>query len=277
MKPSIDILMITYNRPGYTQRSLSRLLETCEEGMRVWIWQNGSDPETVEVVRKLSTHPRVERFHHSPENKKLREPTNWMWKASTGDFVSKVDDDCLVEPGWAQRLAIAHAAYSTFGVLGSWRFREEEFVPELARDKISEFPGGHQVYRNLWVQGSGYLMKRRCVSEYGILRPGQSFSHYCIELAVRGFVNGWYYPFIREEHMDDPRSPFTVLRTDDDLLRRLPLSARGRGVETLAAWEAQLRQSAYDVQAAPLEFQYYRGWRPKVRRLVKLLEKVKKV
>lgn len=271
--PLIDILMITYNRPVYTERALSRLLMTCDDTMRVWIWHNGNDTETLEVAQKLSSHPNVERFHHSPDNRKLGEPTNWLWAKSTGDFVAKVDDDCLVEPGWAQQLLAAHQAYRDFGVLGSWRFLDDEFLPELAERKIREFPGGHRVYQNLWVQGSGYLMKKRCVSEYGLLRPGQSFSNFCIELAALGFVNGWYYPFIREEHMDDPRSPFTVLRTDEDLLRRLPLSARGKGITTLAAWEKQLRESAHRVQTAPLELQYYRGWRPKVRRLTELFQK----
>ena len=33
----IDILMVTYNRLEYTQRSLPRLLDSCDESMRVWV------------------------------------------------------------------------------------------------------------------------------------------------------------------------------------------------------------------------------------------------
>lgn len=262
---SIDVLMITYNRPEYTYRSLERLLSTCDDSVRVWIWQNGSHGETLEVAQSYASHSRVANFHHSSENKKLREPTNWLWSNARGDFLSKVDDDCLVQPGWTRTLAQAHLAYDRFGVLGSWRFLDDEYVPELSEPKIADFPEGHRVLRNLWVQGSGYLMKRQCVLEQGLLRPGQSFSRYCIELGARGYVNGWYYPFVREEHMDDPRSPYTCLKTDEDLLNNLPLSAGPRSIRSLQDWEAQLRRSARRAQAASLDVRDHRGWRLKRR------------
>lgn len=269
---SIDVLMITYNRAAYTERSLERLLSTCDDATRVWIWQNGNHSETLEVVRSYVDHPKVVNFHHSPENKKLREPTNWLWENSRADFLSKVDDDCLVQPGWTHTLALAHRAYDRFGVVGSWRFLDEEYIPELSEPKTREFPGGHRVLQNLWVQGSGYLMKRRCVLEHGLLQPGQSFSRYCIDLAARGYVNGWYYPFIREEHMDDPRSRYTCLKTDADLLRNLPLSAGPRSIRSLHDWEAQLHESARRVQAASLDVRDHRGWRLKRKNAAKRVQ-----
>ena len=262
-----DILMITYDRPAYVRRSLPRLLDTCDERMRVWLWHNGDDAGTLGVTRSLAAHPRVHAFHHSRRNRGLREPTNWLWAHATGDFVSKVDDDCLVADGWAPTLAAAHLDYERFGVLASWRFYDEDLVPELAARKIFPYPGGHRVLRNLWVQGSGYLMKRRCVEDHGPLRPGQSFTQYCIDLAAAGRVNGWYHPFVHEEHMDDPRSPYTELRSDEDLRRRLPLTAAARGITTLAGWEARMRESARELQAAPLDVRHYRGWRARARRL----------
>ncbi len=115
--------------------------------------------------------------------------------------------------------------------------------------------------QNLWVQGSGYLMKRRCVADIGPLKPKQTFTQYCIDVARAGYVNGWYYPLIHEEHMDDPRSPHTLLRSDADLQRFGPLSARRNGAGTLGEWEQQLERSALLVQAAPLDLKRHRGWR----------------
>lgn len=262
---TIDILMITYDRPEYVRLSLQRLLDTCDEHMHVWIWHNGEDEATLEVARSFANHPRVKAFHHSPQNQLLTAPTNWLWTHATGDLLSKVDDDCLVSHGWASLLTQAHEDHGAFGVLGSWRFLDEDFVPRLARRKIERFPGGHQVLRNAWVQGSGYLMKRRCVDEQGPLQDGQSFTDYCLRLALRGYVNGWYYPFVREEHMDDPRSPFTGLRCDADLQRRLPLSAQQSGASTLQAWEQQLRRSARTLQAASPDPRAHMGWRRRLR------------
>lgn len=258
---SIDILMITYNRPEYTRLALEQLLETCDELMRVWIWHNGEHQETLSVVQELAEHPAVFKFHHSPENRRLREPTNWLWENAEGDYVCKVDDDCLLPEGWAQHLRKAHEDVPEFGVVGCWRFLDEDFLPDVASQKIQTFPGGHKLMLNCWVEGSGYLMKRKCLEQQGVLRPKDSFSSYCTRLAGEGWVNGWIYPFIYQEHMDDPRTPHTKLKSNADLERWLPLSAKANGVTTIAEWENQLRSSARRLQHASPNPKLYTGWR----------------
>src|SRR5437762_9235973 len=184
---TIDILMITHDRPFYTRLALERLLETCDDAMRVWIWHNGEHEETLALVRSYLDHPNLYRFHHSIENRKLREPTNWLWSESDARYLSKVDDDCLVPPQWAAALRKAHEDVREFGVLGCWRFREEDFFPELARPKIREFPGGHRILQNNWIEGSGYLMKRECLDSVGLLDRDESFPQHCGRLAGAGW------------------------------------------------------------------------------------------
>jgi len=265
----IDVLMVTHRRPDYLRLSLPRLLETCTDRMRVWLWHNGNDQETLKLVRDYASDPRVHRFHHSSQNVGLMAPTNWLWENSDATYLGKVDDDCLVAPGWGTILANAHAAYEGFGVLALWHFQPEDYFPAQAEKKIAEFPGGYRILQNFWVQGSGYVMKRSCVEHQGLLQAGQSFTSYCIELALKGYVNGWYYPFIREEHLDDPRSPHSALKNDDDLRRRAPLSIARSGAQTLAEWEAQLRRSAWEVQVASIDPRHYRGWRKLLKRILR--------
>ena len=265
--------MITYARPAYVRRTLPHLLDTCTDRMRVWLWHNGTDEETLEVVSYYADHPKVARFHHSPENLRLRVPTNWLWSESDAELLSKVDDDCLPEPSWVERLSRAHADVDALGVVGSWRFFDEDFLPDVAHRKIRSLPGGHRIMENLWVQGSGYLMKRACVDEHGLLAPRQSFTDYCIEIALAGRVNGWYFPFVHEEHLDDPRAPHSPLRTDADLLANLPLSAQQSGVRTVAAWEEQMRRSARRLQEASVDHADYRGARRTARRARGRLER----
>jgi GT2 family glycosyltransferase len=264
----IDILMITYNRPEYTRRSLTRLLETCDHTMRVWLWHNGTDHATLNVVRSLADHARIHRVHYSAENKKLCEPTNWLWREATGQLIGKVDDDCLMPDGWASTLRNGHRDISRLGVVSCWPYREADFVPEIAMKKIEMYPGGHRILRNRWVGGSGYLMKRACFEELGALQPNGSFSDYCRRLASKGWINGWYYPFIYQDHMDDPRSPNTLLKTDADMKACLPLSARTFGVRTLAAWERALRKDARKVQESPLDPPSYSKWQRRRHRLI---------
>lgn len=272
----IDILMITYNRPAYTQLSLTRLLETCDEHMRVWLWHNGDHSETLELVKSLADHPRVYKFHHSRENKKLWEPTNWFWSNAKGGYLGKVDDDCIVPEGWAQKLRKAHQDVSEFGVIGCWHYPSEDFIEIDASKKIRSFTGGHRLMVNCWIGGSGYLMKRACLQEQGLLTKGQSFTDYCIRLALKGSINGWYFPFLYQEHMDDPRSPHTILHTDKDMALHMPLTAKTFGVDSVVNWTDALRQDAFRLQRASTDPRLYIGWRRRIRNMSQRLRKAKK-
>jgi hypothetical protein len=110
-------------------------------------------------------------------------------------------------------------------------------------------------------------MKRQCVAEQGVLAPGQSFTNYCIRLAARGWTNGWYFPFLLQEHMDDPRSPNTLLKCDADMSLYAPLSAQTFGVQSLKNWEQALRTDARWVQEASLNWREYIGLRAWMRRM----------
>lgn len=258
-----DILMITYRSAGYLDLSLPRLLDTCGEDDRVWLWHNGDDEATLEKVREYAKDPRVAQFHHSRENLRLHAPISWLWGTSTASYLSKVDDDCRVTPGWLDTFVAAHEANPGFGAIASWRHPEEDFAPELAHQKIVTYNGGHQVMRNAWVQGSGHLLSRRWVDRYGNLRPKETFTQFCVRIARHKAVNGWYFPFVPEDHMDDPRSPFTLITDDKALQDRSPLSAQVNGVVTKEAWEAQLRASAVLLQSVSPDPKYYSGWRRK--------------
>lgn len=262
---TVDVLMVTYDCPESTDLCLGRLLETCGENARVWLWHNGDHRETLDVVEKYKTHPRLARFHHSHENQKLWAPTNWLFAESEADYLSKVDDDNLLPHGWIEKLMAAHEAYASFGVLGCWRFQDEDFEPDVAFRKIKEFPGGHRVMLNLWTEGSCFLMKRACRDAQGLLAQGQSFPQYCKKLALSGWVNGYHYPFIKYENLDDPRSPYTLIRSEADLERFLPLTAQYNGVRTVQEWTDQLRRSAYNAQSASPDPNDWRGW-PQLKR-----------
>jgi hypothetical protein len=262
-----DVVMITHRSSNYVHLTLPRLLDTLGPEDRVWLWHNGDDEATIEALRHYRDDSRVARYHHSRENVLLREPTNWLWSNSDARFVSKVDDDCSASDGWLDVFAGAHDANPCFGVIGSWRHHDDEFRPRLAQRKIQEFDGGHKLLRNHWVQGSGYLMPRELAARHGFLRPDESFKAFCLRLARAGAINGFYYPFVREDHLDDPRSPHTRIRDDRDLLDRMPLSAGANRVTTVGQWDAQLRRSALVLQTASLDLRHYTGWRRRATRV----------
>jgi len=267
----IDILMVTYNRLEYTQRSLPRLLDSCDESMRVWVWHNGNDAATLELVRSLESHPRMHRIHHCPENKRLREPTNWFWANSDGDYVSKIDDDNLMPDGWGDKLRGAHEAEPKVGAIACWGFMPDDVLPELVNRKLRDLGNGHRIMRNAWVAGTGHVMKRACVQQMGPIAENQTFTMWCVRLAVAGWINGFYHPFIFMENMDDPRSAYTRLKSESDFQENKSLSADRFGIQSLQQFRDRQRVLAMEIQRAHPDARRFVGWRRKLRQVAHLI------
>jgi hypothetical protein len=253
--------MITHQRAAFTRMSLERLLNSCDSEMRVWVWHNGDHAETLNVVRSFELHPRFHKLYVSPVNLKLREPTNWFWANSDGEYLSKVDDDCLVSDNWAMKLRKAHDVEPKLGLVACWLFYEEDFVPELAARKIRTITGGHKIMVHGFVQGSGYVMKREVYRQLGPIRDEDSFTTYGIRATYHGWINGWYYPFIPHDHMDDARSPNYPFRTDEDFRANLSLSKANFGITSISEARALSRTLARQVQTEIIDPRDHFGWR----------------
>jgi GT2 family glycosyltransferase len=244
----IKVLMIAHNRPEYVRLSLDRLCNSAPNNLKVTIWDNGSGSETKDVVKKYEKHACVERVVYNGKNELLRVPTNWFWQNNLdADLLGKVDDDCLVPENWADVLERAHRDIPQAGFLACWHFLPQDVRQDLVLKKIQTF-GEHQIMRNCWVGGSGYLMKREVTDRNGMLRPNETFTDYCIRASSKGFINGWYYPFLYQEHMDDPRTPHTAIRSEEDFQRLIPLSAKTFNVKTREQWIQRMTVSALKLQ-----------------------------
>jgi len=242
-KDICDVLMIVHERPEYLTLALPSLLESGDETMRVWIWQNGSNREVAKILDHYSGHERIHKVHKATHNAKLREPTNWLWRESDATYIGKVDDDTLVPKGWLDRLKSCHAKFQRFGVLGLWVHPRSDYDEQEAKKKISKYRG-QSILENSWMAGSGYLMKRACVVQHGLLAPEETFPAFCVRLAWLGWINGWPLPLSFAEHMDDPRSRMCILKTQEDFEKHTPLTAARNNVKTLDEWKELNRMSA---------------------------------
>lgn len=269
----IKILMITFNRPEYTKLSLSCLCDTAPENARIVVWDNASSAETVGILKQFEGHPRIESIIYNKTNDKLHGPTNWFWMNSNdAELIGKVDDDCLVPDNWCEVLQQAHIDIPEAGVLGCWHFLPEDFNEEIAIKKIQTF-AKHKIMRNCWVGGSGYLMKRVVIERIGYLRPKESFTTYCIRAAAKGFINGWYYPFLYQEHMDDPRTEHTDIKSEDDFQRLKPLTACTFNIDSREGWIEFLKKNARLLQIYSYNPNDVIGIKVKIKRNIKKLFK----
>lgn len=271
---SVDVLMITHNRPQYTARSLEALVASAEADTRVWIWQNGTDVDTVRIVQQFSDHPRVQEVYYSPENKKLAVPTNWIFEKGSSRFIAKVDDDCVVSPDWISKLRDALLSWPKLGVSACWHFQPSDLDLELAAKKIVKVDDRLSILQNNWVQGSGIMFRRSCVEKLGpITNPNFGFTHYCEKIGAAGWNLGWVLPIVTIDHMDDPHSPNCRLKSESDFQANPPLSATFGDVRSLSEWKERVRWMAREVQKAPIG----NGLRARCARLVnRLREKLRR-
>jgi GT2 family glycosyltransferase len=263
---TIDLIFLAYNRLDYTKIALSSLLADPTEEFSLIIWDNCSTDGTKEYLSSVND-ARIVRKVFSEENVGLRGAVNDLFSKSSAELLGIIPNDFLVTPGWTRPLVQAHADIPELGMIACWHFCPEDFDYEKAKKKIQKF-GCHQVLRHPWTGGGAGLVKRRTVRECGLLESN-STTNYWIRMALRGYINGFYFPLIYVEHMDDPRFPNTLLKSDDDLKKYLPVSAKIFGVNSLNEWSQVIRREALFIQTSSANPKKYIWWRLKLKRLLK--------
>jgi glycosyltransferase involved in cell wall biosynthesis len=261
----IHLVFITFNRLDYTRRALASVLADPDEAFRLTLWDNGSTDGTREFFQSIDD-PRIEDIVLCESNKGQVEAINSVWSDSKADLFGKLDNDCLVTPGWTRTLARAHRDIDRLGVVACWHFFPDDFDYPRARHKIETF-GAHRILRHPWTCGTGFLIKRETYQELGPV-TGTSTTSYWLRMATRGYVNGFYYPLIHQEHMDDPKSQYSELRDDAGFERaRRTTMIHRRDVQTRHArwrWREMILENLLDEPYAP---ERYLGWRGRLWRL----------
>ena len=268
---NVDLLFIAYNRLPYVKLTLPTLLDDPTEEFSLTIWDNGSTDGTREYLSSVDD-PRIVRKVFPNGNAYLHGAVNDLVSRSSADLIGMVFDDILVTPGWTRTLAKAHADVPEFGMIGSWHFPSDDFDYKLAKHKIQKF-GHHQVIRNVWTGVGGGLVKVKTMRECGPLESSRT-TYYWIQMALRGYINGYYFPLILADHLDDPRSPHSRIKSEKDFQREPPTTAICNGYNSMNEWVQSLRKDALIIQTAGIDPMQYVGWRGKFRRLSKRLIRI---
>lgn len=273
---TIDLVFITYNRLDYTKLALPSVLADPTEEFSLTIWDNASTDGTVEYLKNEVSDPRISDIIFSKVNLGQMVALNEIWGKSKADLLGKLDNDCLLPPGWTRILAQAHADVPKFGILGCWHYFPDDFDYERAKHKIQKF-GQHQVLRHPWTASHSSLVKRKAVRECGPFDPkSRSTTDYWIQMAAKGYINGYYYPLVYAEHMDDPKSKHSHLKDEASYqaAKKVTVTINSPRLETLAdrwRWRDEVLDNMLD---DPWDVKYYVGWRRKWRRGKKKLARL---
>ena len=163
---TIDLVFITYNRLDYTKLALGSVLADPTEEFSLTIWDNASTDGTMEYLKNHVRDRRIADIVFSKDNIGQTATVNEVWGRSKADLVGKLDNDCLVTPGWTRTLTRAHEDIDNLGVIACWHFSQEDFDYQRAKHKIQQF-GKHQILRHPWTCGTGLLIKRETYKKFG--------------------------------------------------------------------------------------------------------------
>jgi glycosyltransferase involved in cell wall biosynthesis len=248
MAEPVDLLLITWDRRQYVEKTLAKLLADPAD-YRLHCWDNGSTDGTADLIAGLDD-PRVVARHFSKENLNQREPCFWFFDHAKSDVVGKVDDDILMEPGWIERLAPLVRREPRFGMLCVWAFMPEDWDEELARPNILEV-SGTRVFRTVVPGGRSFVARLELMKQYASERvPGLPVDR--IQMSQDGLIQGYPLPILMGHNMDDPRSPHCVM-TSGELQEHSAFTARRLGFASAEDYAAWIAKDAYIQLTVPCQ------------------------
>ncbi len=190
MSLPVDLLLITWNRRTYAEKTLSHLLASSGD-FRLYCWDNAS--QDGDLIASLDD-PRVVRKHFSGENMMQRVPSLWFLDQAESDLVGKIDDDILLPDGWIERIAPMIRSEPRFGMLGCWIYMPEDWDQSAAQHKIVEI-GGTRVFRNVWVAGQSFLARRELLRRYIVPESRSKYDYGFpidqVAMTAAGLINGY--------------------------------------------------------------------------------------
>jgi GT2 family glycosyltransferase len=119
LRPSVSVLICTYNRHELLRGVLYSLVMGTTEKPDQIVVVNGGDERADEVVRSFSsgqTYPRIQLL--KMVNKNLAASRNVGLPHCEGDIVAMTDDDAEVLPDWVSQMKHAHGEHPEAGAVG---------------------------------------------------------------------------------------------------------------------------------------------------------------
>jgi len=256
MTSPVDLLLITWNRREYAEKTLDNLLKDPAD-FRLYCWDNGSSDGTADLVASLDD-PRIVERHLDKENVGQRLPSVWFFEKSKRDVIGKVDDDILLPHGWTERIAPMIRRNPRYGVLGCWTFMPEDWNEVLAQRNIVR-NGDDQVLRCVNIGGCALLLRKDLVLRYECIPRSHGFPIDQEKMSLDGLVVGYPLPLLFAHHMDDPRSEHCVMTRAGPLGEYSALTARKHGFRSVEDYTKWIVADARERQRLP--FSWLLFWR----------------
>lgn len=149
-----DILLVTWQRPDITQKTLTAIKNNTGSPYRLIVFDNGSDRETVEILKTFHQKDVIDELILNKTNIGLEPARNYLLAIAESEYVVTTDSDCLPMPpdedgDWLYKLTKLMDYYPEYAAIGS---RTQVMIgtgnifeeADVNGDEIVEFghPGG---------------------------------------------------------------------------------------------------------------------------------------
>lgn len=216
--PSLDLVICTYNNAALLDRTLAAIAQqkvSPDAEWRVLVVDNNCTDHTQEIIKEYQALNRIPRLSVVVETKQgLTAARHCGVRATTGDWIAFVDDDCFLAEDWVEqglRFAAAHPDCGAFGgqVILDWETPPAKYVLKYGYS-FAQQKGKTPQKKNCLV-GAGMVLNRTALVRTGwVDRPliqdrigNQLISGGDAEMALRIYGAGyelWYTPDCKLNH-----------------------------------------------------------------------------
>jgi glycosyltransferase involved in cell wall biosynthesis len=272
------MLVCTHNNAGMLDRALGSIAGQALPADTRWevvVVANRCTDETAEVVRRWGASGRIPRLRYVSERRLgVSFARRRGLRESRGRLIGLVDDDCLLDPGWAEhalRFAEANPRAGAFGGRNelAWEMpptRVADLYGEsLARQDLGPVPRRMPIREWRMPVGAGLVIRRRAIVDSGWIEHGQLRARgprnlgagEDTEISLRIRRAGWevwYSPELRLRHVIPPeRMTLAYLRRlhrgfgrADVFLRSLELAPQPHPRLESLAWAVGVLREVLD-------------------------------
>ncbi len=195
------IVLVTYNRLGYTKRTLRALWDTIEVPYYLVIADNASTDGTKEYLEGLPARNRADKVIINPDNYYPGKATNIGWAEGLKEYpeathLMRLDNDMHLEKGWD---TLAEGYFKAIPELGQLGLDHEAIehpkaglrVMDINGKKLNPWPGcvggPNIIRRKIWDAGIKYP---ELMWNDGRKSPLQEDSMFSKAIQNQGFLTG---------------------------------------------------------------------------------------
>lgn len=172
--PLVSIVIPTYGRPEYLKRCVNSVLSQTYDNVEIFIVDDNNPNtqsrfETEKVMACFESNPKIKYIKHD-KNRNGSAARNTGWRASSGKYITYLDDDDVIAPNKLQKqVECLEALDESWGACYTgYRLIKEHGENQISSEKRSGECYVDALMRTLFMgSGSNLLLRKSVVDEIG--------------------------------------------------------------------------------------------------------------